>query len=60
LGEAFLDILGGKAAEAMTDLLDGKISAEDCHSPVWKIRHLFVNETAIRTSNWILKYPENV
>jgi len=40
--------------------LDGKISAEDCHSPVWKIRHLFVNETAIRTSNWILEYPKNV
>lgn len=60
LGEAFLDILGGKAAEAMADLLDGKIDASDCHSPVWKIRHLFVNDTAIRATNWILEYPEGV
>ena len=60
LGEAFLDILGDKAAEAMTELLDGKISAHDCHSPAWKIRHLFVNDAAIRATDWVLDYPEGV
>lgn len=60
LGEGFLDILGSKAAEAMTDLLDGNLDADDCHSPVWKLRHLFVNKTAIRLSDWILDNPKTV
>jgi creatinine amidohydrolase len=60
LGEGFLDILGAKAAEAMTELLEGKLSAEDCHSPVWKLRHLFVNDAAIKLSDWILDNPKTV
>ncbi len=60
LGEQILDTLAGKAAEAMSELLDGKLSAADCHSPAWKLRHLFVNGTAIRVSDWLLDNPKSV
>lgn len=60
LGEDILDLLGARAAEALTDLLDGKLEAAECHSPAWKLRHLLVNRTAIRISDWILENPKIV
>jgi len=56
LGERFLDLLGGKAAEAVSQLLDGEIGPEDCHSPIWKLRFLFLNPLAIRLSNRLLGF----
>ena len=60
LGEEILDTLAAKAAEAVDELLEGRLSAADCHSPVWKLRHLFVNDAAIRISDWLLDNPKNV
>jgi creatinine amidohydrolase len=51
LGERFLDLLGEKAAEGVTELLDGAIGPEDCHSPIWKLRFLFLNPLMIRLSD---------
>jgi creatinine amidohydrolase len=56
LGERFLDLLGGRAAEAVSELLDGTIGPEDCHSPLWKLRFLFLNPLAIRISNRVLGF----
>ncbi len=60
LGEDILDLLGAKAAEAVADLLDGRLEAAACHSPAWKLRHLFVNKAAIRVFDWILEHPKAV
>ena len=59
LGEKFLDVLGGRAAEAVAQLLDGEIGPEDCHSPIWKIRFLFLNPMMIRLTNRLIgfKHP---
>ena len=32
LGEGILDVLGGRAAEAVAELLDGRLAIEECHS----------------------------
>jgi creatinine amidohydrolase/Fe(II)-dependent formamide hydrolase-like protein len=59
LGERFLDLLGAKAGEAVGELLDGSIGPDDCHSPVWKLRFLFLNPVMIRLSNWIVGLRSN-
>ncbi|MCB9728680.1 MAG: creatininase family protein [Deltaproteobacteria bacterium] len=43
LGEAFLDTLAGHAVDALSELWTGQLSLERCHSPLWKIRHIFTN-----------------
>ncbi len=60
LGEAFLETLAERAAEALCELLEGSLSAEDCHSPAWKLRFLFVNGVAIRLADWLLERPRDV
>ena len=59
LGDRFLDLLGEKAGEAVGELLDGKIRPEDCHSPAWPIRFLFLNPIMIRLSNWYIGLRPN-
>ena len=59
LGERFLDLLGEKAGEAVGELLDGKIGPEDCHSPAWPLRFLFLNPLMIRLSNWYVGLRPN-
>ncbi len=59
LGERFLDLLGEKAGQAVGELLDGTIGPEDCHSPVWKLRFIFLNPLMIRLSNWYLGLRPN-
>ena len=56
LGERFLDLLAGEAAGAMSELLDGTIGPEDCHSPIWRLRFLFLNPAMIRISNRLLGF----
>jgi creatinine amidohydrolase/Fe(II)-dependent formamide hydrolase-like protein len=54
LGEQILDTLGRKAGEACAELLDGRIGPEDCHSPIWKLRFLFLNPVMIALMNRLL------
>lgn len=56
LGEHFLDTLGGHAAEACAELLDGTLSPKDCHSPLWPLRFAFLNPAMIRLSNHLLGF----
>jgi hypothetical protein len=38
----------------VTELLGGSLDPEDCHSPVWPLRFLFLNPWMIRLSNRLL------
>jgi len=54
LGQRFLDVLGAKAGQAIGELLDGTIGPEDCHSPIWRLRFVFLNPVMIRLTNWLI------
>jgi creatinine amidohydrolase len=58
LGERILDTLARKAAEAVTELLDGRLPESQWHSPLWKLRHLFVNPAAVRLFDRLLGTPK--
>ncbi len=60
IGEQILDRLGGFAADAVTDLLDGSLDPKDCHSPVWPLRFLFLNPWMIRLSNRLLGFQNPI
>jgi creatinine amidohydrolase len=60
LGERILDTLAGHAAELVTQLLDGELDEREWHSPVWKLRHLFVNPAAVRLADAWLRVPRSV
>lgn len=56
LGEHILDTLGRHAADAYTELLDGKLSPRDCHSPLWPLRFIFLNPAMIRFFHLLLGF----
>ncbi len=60
LGERILDTLSGHAAELVAQLLDGELPEAEWHSPVWKLRHLFVNPAAVRLADAWLRVPRTV
>ncbi len=60
IGERILDLLAGKAAEVCGQLLDGEISPADCHSPIWRLRFLFLNPLLIRLSNRLLGFQNPI
>ena len=60
IGEQILDTLAGRAAEAVTEILDGVLPPERWHSPFWKLRHVFVNPLAVRFFNWVMDVPKTV
>jgi len=56
LGERILDTLAEKAATACAELLDGEIGPDEWHSPLWKLRFLFLNPLLIRLTNRLLGF----
>lgn len=60
IGERILDTLGEHAGEACTEILDGSIGPEDCHSPLWKIRFLFLDPLMIRLSQRLLGFRNGI
>lgn len=42
IGYQILDILSDKCVDVLSKLWRGEISVEDCHSPVWKIKWVFL------------------
>jgi creatinine amidohydrolase/Fe(II)-dependent formamide hydrolase-like protein len=60
LGERILDLLGGRTAEAITEILDGTLPPAKWHSPFWHLRHVFVNPVAVRFFDWVLGRPQGV
>lgn len=60
VGEHILDTLASRAAEALAEMLDGTLPPERWHSPLWKLRHVFVNPLAVRFFDWLLGVPKAV
>jgi creatinine amidohydrolase len=60
LGERILDTLAGHSAALVAQLLDGELKEAEWHSPVWKLRHLFVNPAAVRLADAWLGVPRTV
>jgi creatinine amidohydrolase len=60
LGEQILDILAGHAGQLVTELLDGELPEAQWHSPLWKLRHVFVNPLAVKLANAWLRVPRSV
>jgi creatinine amidohydrolase len=56
LGERIRDALAEHTARACAGLLDGTLGPEDCHSPLWRFRFLFLNPVAIRAANRIMRF----
>ena len=56
IGEQILDRLGARAAEDVAQLLDGALSPFDCHSPLWRLRFLFLNPWMIRLADRLLGF----
>jgi creatinine amidohydrolase len=60
LGEAILDTLAGETAKAVVEVFECRLPREQWHSPLWKLRHLFVNPAAVRLFDAILGAPRAV
>ena len=60
LGEAILDTLGRHPAEAVVELWEGRLPPAEWHSPLWKLRHIFVNPAAVRFFDLLLAVPRTV
>ncbi len=56
-GEEVLGILAGHAADVLSELWTGRLSPQDCHSPLWPARHVFLNETLGRLFDRLLSRP---
>ena len=53
-GERILDAFAARCAEATGEILDGKASPLDAHSPLWRLRFLFLNSLLIGVTNRLL------
>jgi creatinine amidohydrolase len=60
IGEQILDTLASRSAEALAEVLDGTLPREQWHSPLWKLRHVFVNPAAVRFFDVLLAVPRTV
>lgn len=60
LGERILNTLAAKAAEAVAEILDGKLPPEQWHSPLWPKRFVFINPLMVRFFNRVLRIPDGV
>lgn len=60
LGERILNTLAAKAAEAVAEILDGKLPREQWHSPLWPKRFVFINPLMVRFFNRVLRIPDGV
>ncbi|HVM96728.1 MAG TPA: creatininase family protein [Candidatus Acidoferrales bacterium] len=45
IGKQVLEILAESSVETLSDLWTGKLSPDDCHSPVWPVKWVFLSQT---------------
>lgn len=60
LGEQILDTLAGRTADALSEIWEGRLPPARWHSPLWPLRHLFVNRAAVRLVDVLLGAPRAV
>ena len=58
LGAQILDLLAGRTAEAMAEILEGRLPRDQWHSPFWKLRHVFVHPWSVRVLDVLLRVPK--
>jgi creatinine amidohydrolase len=50
-GERILDAFAGRCAAACAELLEGTLAPSACHSPLWRLRFLFLNSVMIEVGD---------
>jgi len=60
IGERILDTLAGHAATAIAEILDGTLPRSEWHSPLWKLRHLFIHPLMVRLFDRLLRIPDGM
>jgi creatinine amidohydrolase len=60
IGERILTTLSQHAAEAVTEILDGTLTREHWHSPLWSKRWLFIHPWTVRLFNRLLHIPDGI
>lgn len=55
-GEQILEALSKRAAEVYAEVLDGKLPPTDCHSPLWRLRRVFLNRWLTPVLDRLLGY----
>jgi len=60
IGEQILDTLARHTASAVAEILDGTLPREQWHSPLWRLRHVFVHPLTFRLFNALLGVPKAV
>ena len=58
LGEQILDLLAGRTAEAIAEILEGRLPREQWHSPYWKLRHAFVHPWLVPVMDRLVGVPK--
>ena len=51
IGKQMMDVLAGHAAEALSEIWQGTLPVEECHSPLWPLRWVFTS----RTLSWVFE-----
>jgi len=60
LGNQILDLLAERTAGALVEILEDRLPRDEWHSPVWKLRHLFVNPAAVAFFDRLLDAPKDI
>lgn len=60
IGERILDTLAGHAGTAIAEILDGTLPRTEWHSPLWKLRALFVHPLMVRLFDRLLGVPDGM
>jgi creatinine amidohydrolase len=56
IGRQILDILAAQSADTLSDLWTGQLDPRDCHSPVWPLKYVFLNQTVSRVFERAVRY----
>ena len=60
LGKRILDVLAEEGAAALSEVYSGKLPVDQCHSPVWPLRHVFLHEQLGWTFEKAVSYKQRV
>lgn len=60
LGDRIIDLLADHAVDALSDVYTGRLSPDECHSPLWPIRWVFLSERFGRAFERLARYRQRV
>lgn len=60
IGDRILDVLSSHCVDALSKLWAGEISLEECHSPVWRFRWIFLIPMISRVFEWAVGYKNPI